>query len=199
VEPAKPQTPAADASEYIVQSGDTLGGIASKVGMTISELKTLNHMTADWIYVGQKLKIKGTSLSVPESTPPQTPPSSGNDVAAKIVSTAKSLMGIPYVWGGSTTSGFDCSGFIYYVANKAGIEISRYTAEGFYNRSYYVDKPQAGDLVFFENTYKNGISHVGFYIGNNQFIHADESRGIAVSSLSNSYFKEHFASFKRFY
>ncbi|OIK10593.1 hypothetical protein BIV60_20445 [Bacillus sp. MUM 116] len=202
VQPAKPQTPQTNATDYIVKSGDTLGGIASKAGMTVAELKTLNNMTSDRIYVGQKLKIKGTSVSVPESTqtPTQTQPQpSGGDVSAQIVSTAKSLMGIPYVWAGSTPSGFDCSGFIYYVAKQAGIEIGRLTAEGYYNRSYYVDKPKSGDLVFFENTYKSGISHVGIYIGNNQFIHADPDRGVAISSLSISYFKEHFASFKRFY
>ncbi|MGG1397368.1 LysM peptidoglycan-binding domain-containing protein [Bacillus salipaludis] len=202
VQPGKPQTPPANATDYIVKSGDTLGGIAKQAGMTVAELKVLNNMTSDRIYVGQKLKIKGSAVSVPESTQSTTPPTeqpSGTDVSAKIISTAKSLMGIPYVWAGSTTSGFDCSGFIYYVANQAGIEIGRLSAEGYYNRSYYVDKPKAGDLVFFENTYKSGISHVGIYIGNNQFIHADPDRGIATSSLSISYFKEHFASFKRFY
>ncbi|WHY91682.1 LysM peptidoglycan-binding domain-containing protein [Neobacillus cucumis] len=198
VQPAKPQTPPANATDYIVKSGDTLGGIAKQAGMTVAELKVLNNMTSDRIYVGQKLKITGTSVSVPESTTTPTPPSSG-DVSAKIVSTAKSLMGIPYVWAGSTPSGFDCSGFIYYVANQAGIDIGRYSADGYYNRTYYVDKPKAGDLVFFENTYKKGISHVGFYLGDNQFVHADPSRGIAISSLTISYFKEHFASFKRFY
>ncbi|MED1471911.1 peptidoglycan endopeptidase [Bacillus salipaludis] len=208
VQPDKPQTPPADVTDYIVKSGDTLGGIASRAGMTVAELKTLNHLSSDRIYVGQKLKIKGSSVSVTESTQTENQtqtqtqtqkPSSSGDVSAKIVSTAKSLMGIPYVWGGSTPSGFDCSGFIYYVANQAGIEIGRLTADGYYNRSYYVDKPKAGDLVFFENTYKSGISHVGIYIGNNQFIHADPDRGIAISSLNISYFKEHFASFKRFY
>ncbi|MED3563145.1 LysM peptidoglycan-binding domain-containing protein [Bacillus xiapuensis] len=200
VQPAKPQTPQTNATGYIVKSGDTLGGIASKAGMTVAELKALNNMTSDRIYVGQKLKIKGTSVSVPESTQKPTPTQpSGDDVSAQIVSTAKSLMGVPYVWAGSTTSGFDCSGFIYYVAKQAGIEIGRLTAEGYYNRSYYVDKPKSGDLVFFQNTYRKGISHVGIYIGNNQFIHADPDRGVATSSLSISYFKEHFASFKRFY
>ncbi|MBI0577971.1 LysM peptidoglycan-binding domain-containing protein [Neobacillus cucumis] len=208
VQPDQPQTPPADATDYIVKSGDTLGGIARKAGMTVAELKTLNHLSSDRIYVGQKLKIKGSSVSVTESTQTENQtqtqtqtqqPSSSGDVSAKIVSTAKSLMGIPYVWAGSTPSGFDCSGFIYYVANQAGIEIGRLSADGYYNRSYYVDKPKAGDLVFFENTYKSGISHVGIYIGNNQFIHADPDRGIATSSLSISYFKEHFASFKRFY
>ncbi|MDR7002200.1 LysM peptidoglycan-binding domain-containing protein [Neobacillus niacini] len=198
VQTTKPQTPPANTTDYIVKSGDTLSGIAMKAGMTIGELKALNNMTSDRIYVGKKLKIKANSVSVPESTQPQ-PPASGNDVSTQIVNTAKSLIGIPYVWGGSTPSGFDCSGFIYHVANQAGIDIGRYSADGYYNRSYYVDKPKAGDLVFFENTYKNGISHVGFYIGNNQFIHADEARGITIASLSNSYFKEHFASFKRFY
>ena len=65
-------------------------------------------------------------------------------------------MGVPYVWAGSTPDGFDCSGFIYYAYNKAGKQMGRYSSEGYYNRSFYVNEPQPGDLVFFENTYKKG-------------------------------------------
>ena len=108
-------------------------------------------------------------------------------------------MGIPYVWGGSTLSGFDCSGFIYYVVNKTGKSIGRYSAAGYFDRSYYVDQPQAGDLVFFANTYKKGISHLGIYLGGRQFIHADEKYGIKISTLDSPYYTEHFDSFKRLY
>ena len=97
-----------------------------------------------------------------------------------------------------STRGFDCSGFIYYVYNQAGVSIPRTNAKGFDARSYEVSKPQVGDLVFFKNTYTAGISHVGIYIGNNQFLHAGGDR-VQVTSLSDSYWSKHFDSFKRLY
>ncbi|WP_040207117.1 C40 family peptidase [Neobacillus jeddahensis] len=203
--PAVVTPPAPATGSYVIKSGDTLGKISSQYGMTVATLKSLNGLSSDMIYVGQKLKVtgqvsdkdddKGTDTSSNSGT--ETPASS--NFAAKMVSTAKSLLGTPYVWAGSSTSGFDCSGFIYYVANQAGNKVGRLSAAGYYDRSYYVDSPKAGDLVFFENTYKQGISHVGIYIGDNQFIHADETHGIMISNLSNTYYKAHFAAFKRFY
>jgi LysM repeat protein len=193
---AKPATPAPTVatSNYVVKSGDTLGKIAVTYDMTVAELKSLNHLTSDRIYVGQTLKVTGTAKT--EAAPTST---TTIDVATQIIAAAKSLIGIPYVWGGSTTSGFDCSGFIYYVANKAGKTVPRTSAAGYYDRSYYVDSPKSGDLVFFQNTYKQGISHIGFYLNENQFIHADEKHGIMISNLHSAYYTAHFAAFKRLY
>jgi LysM repeat protein len=186
------QAPVAGSTDYIVQSGDTLGRIAAQFDVTVSSIKKLNNLSSDLIYVGQTMKIAG--VAVPTGTPSQL-----SNLATAVIQEARNLMGVPYVWGGSSNSGFDCSGFIYYVYNKAGFSTSRYNAAGFYSRSHYVDQPQAGDLVFFENTYKKGISHVGIYLGDNQFIHADEDRGIAITNLNSSYFKAHLDGFKRFY
>ena len=108
-----------------------------------------------------------------------------------LINGAKKLIGVPYKWGGTTPSGFDCSGFIYYVYKQAGYDISRTSAQGYSDRSFYVDSPQVGDLVFFKNTYKQGISHVGIYVGNNQFINASSS-GVEITSLNNSYWSKHF-------
>ncbi|MEH7095627.1 C40 family peptidase [Neobacillus vireti] len=193
---AKPatSTPTVVTSNYIVKSGDTLGKIAVTYDMTVPDLKSLNHLTSDRIYVGQTLKVTGTVKTV---TAPA--PVTQTDVSAQIVSIAKSLIGVPYVWGGSTTSGFDCSGFVFYVANKAGKSLPRTSAAGYYDRTYYVDSPKAGDIVFFENTYKQGISHLGIYLNENQFIHADEKHGIMISNLHSPYYTAHFAAFKRFY
>ncbi|MEH6908143.1 C40 family peptidase [Neobacillus drentensis] len=179
-----------ETTEYIVKSGDTLGRIAGKYQLSVKELKELNKLSSDRIYVGQKLKVPGTKT--------QTEPTVDTELVAKMITSAKKLIGIPYVWGGSTPSGFDCSGFIYYVANQAGMDIGRYSAEGYYDRTYYVDTPKAGDIVFFENTYKRGISHLGIYLGNNQFIHANDS-GVMISNLQGAYYQAHFESFKRFY
>jgi LysM repeat protein len=191
-------TPAvASESVYTIKSGDTLGKIASQFNMTVTALKSLNNLSSDLIYAGKTLKVSGqaTPTETTEDKKTEAPAATNGD---KVVQEAKALLGTPYVWGGSTTKGFDCSGFIYYVYNKTGKNLTRTSAEGYYNRSYYVDKPQVGDLVFFENTYKKGISHVGIYLGNNEFIHAGNDK-VEISSLNNSYYKKHFESFKRFY
>jgi cell wall-associated NlpC family hydrolase len=99
------------------------------------------------------------------------------------------LLGAPYVWGGSSPSGFDCSGFVWYAARQAGKSISRGML-GEYNSGPHPsrDELKAGDLVFFQNTYTPGLSHNGIYIGNGQFVHAaDEHAGVTISSLSSAY------------
>jgi LysM repeat protein len=176
-------------SEYVVENGDTLGIIAAQFNITVPQLKSLNGLNSNLIYVGQVLKVPGKAA---------TTPATDSDLVTQMIANAKSVIGTPYVWGGSTLSGFDCSGFIYYVANRSGMKIGRYSAEGFYDRTYYVDTPKAGDIVFFENTYKKGISHLGIYLGKNQFIHANDS-GVMISNLQSPYYQAHFESFKRFY
>ena len=195
---SKPSAPAST-GVYVVKSGDSLSLIASRNGMSIAALKQMNSLKSDVIFAGQKLKVAGGSS--PGTTPPKvnTPSSSGGYSTSKLISSAKSLMGIPYVWGGASTSGFDCSGFIYYVYKQAGKNITRTNVEGYYSRSYEVSSPAVGDLVFFSNTYKKGISHMGIYVGSGQFIHASSSAGITITSLSNSYFEPRFTAFKRLY
>ncbi|OLS41111.1 LysM peptidoglycan-binding domain-containing protein [Bacillus sp. MRMR6] len=200
-----PSAPSTTVSEYSVKSGDYLGKIAKEFGLTVAALKALNGLTSDLIFVGQKLKVSIGTTTVVETAPPAAvtaPPSTPvltTPEVSNLIDIAKSLMGIRYAWGGQTVNGFDCSGFIYYVVNKSGKSIVRTSADGYHNRSYYVNQPQIGDLVFFQNTYKQGISHLGFYIGNNQFIHADATLGVTITSLSNSYWSKHFEGFKRFY
>lgn len=108
-----------------------------------------------------------------------------------IVSTAMAFVGCPYVWGGTSPSGFDCSGFVQYVFMQNGYYISRLADTQYYD-GYVVsyDNLQPGDLVFFENTYAEyGITHVGIYIGGGAFVHAANSNdGVKVSYLSEGYY-----------
>lgn len=105
----------------------------------------------------------------------------------KAVSTALGLQGVPYYFGGTSPSGFDCSGFIQYVLRHAGVSVPRMADEQYY-ASVRVDNPKLGDLVFFE-TYMPGVSHVGLSLGGGSFIHASSSRGVTISSLEDDYWK----------
>ncbi len=118
--------------------------------------------------------------------------------AEAIIATAKKYIGVPYLWAGTTPSGFDCSGFVQYVFRAHGISLNR-TAATQYRHGTYVSKSalRVGDLVFFQNTYKAGISHVGIYIGDGKFIHCSSSKGVTISSLSSSYYVSHYYGARR--
>jgi LysM repeat protein len=203
--PAPTPTVQANSSTYTIQSGDTLSGIARQFSTTVDTISQLNSLSSTRIYVGQTLKVTGqpaaAAAPVQNVQKVSTSADTSNSAdAAQVTLIAKSLVGTPYVWGGNTTAGFDCSGLIYYVYNKAGLSLARYSADGYANRSYEVDKPVPGDLVFFSNTYTTGISHVGIYLGGDSFVQAaDEKHGVIISSLSNTYYKQHFDHFARFY
>jgi len=115
-----------------------------------------------------------------------------------IVSTARRFLGNVYIWGGTTPRGFDCSGLSYFVYKLNGIELPRISWLQFRSGSGQKIKKSEldqGDLVFFQ-TYKRGASHVGIYVGNNQFIHASPKYGVTTSSLDEPYFKKRYVGAK---
>ena len=120
--------------------------------------------------------------------------SSGSSRGNQIVETAKKYLGVPYVYGGTSPSGFDCSGFVYYVLKIHGITVSR-TCASMYKCGTPINKSdlRPGDLVFFQGTSAAGISHVGIYVGNGQFIHSPH-RGKVVSfaDLNSDYYTSHY-------
>lgn len=126
--------------------------------------------------------------------------SSRDKLTQNIINESKKYLGIPYLYGGSTTSGFDCSGYTQYVYRKFGISLSR-SSVGQANNGSRVSKNnlQPGDLVIFEGTYKPGPSHTGIYLGNDMFITATSSKGISIASLNSSYWGSHYAYGRRVY
>ena len=119
------------------------------------------------------------------------------NLAQRIIATGKKYIGVPYVWGGSTPSGFDCSGFTQYVFRQHGIQLPRTSAQQ-YSVGTWVAKSnlRPGDLVFF-NTSGSGVSHLGIYLGNGDFLHASSSKGVMISQLSNSYWAPRYVGAKR--
>lgn len=191
--PAAPPTQA-NTTTYRVVSGDTLSKISRSYKVSVAQLMSWNNLSTSNIRVGQVLKIQGGTAPAPSPVQVSNPAASSK--AGQVLSIARTQLGVPYAWGGTTSSGFDCSGYLYYVYNRAGITIPRTNTIGYYASSFTVSSPQPGDLVFFKNTYRPGISHVGIYIGNNSFIHAGGDR-VQITSLNDSYWGKHFDSYKR--
>lgn len=118
----------------------------------------------------------------------------GTATGAQILSKAQSYLGSPYVYGGASPSGFDCSGFVYYVYGTFGISVGR-TPAAQASAGTQVDKAslQVGDIVLFAGTGGSGITHAGIYAGNGQFIHSPNSRStVSYSDLNSGYWSEHF-------
>jgi len=114
----------------------------------------------------------------------------------KVAATAAAYIGQPYVWGGNAPGGFDCSGLVQWVYNKTGFEMPRLIPDQLAAGKKVAQADlRPGDLIGFANTYRPGLSHVGIYIGNDNFIHAaDEAHGVMISSLQEDYWKDRYVS-----
>lgn len=116
-------------------------------------------------------------------------------IAQQLTRSALRFLGVPYVFGGTSTSGFDCSGYVQHVFASLGISLPRTADAQYYAGSRINGQMKAGDLVFFQ-TYEPGPSHVGIYLGNHNFVHAS-SHGVMVSSLTDSYWAARYIGAKR--
>jgi cell wall-associated NlpC family hydrolase len=117
----------------------------------------------------------------------------------QVVTRALSYVGVPYRWGGTTDAGFDCAGLVQRVYADLGLKLPRTSLEQYFEgEEVPFDQLQAGDLVFFKNTYRRGISHVGIYAGNGVFIHAATSRRrVVAEAIARDYYTQRFAGARR--
>ncbi|WP_251130797.1 SH3 domain-containing protein [Exiguobacterium sp. s157] len=222
--PSAPVTPNAgdggagnEAFDYVVNtpslnvraSASTSSAIIGSVksGQTLRVVQTSNGWHQ--IYIGNTTGFVAASYvkAVPKGStvnPTPTPaPSQGAGIAA--IAVAKKYVGTPYIWASSNPAngGFDCSGLIHYAFNQAGYSVPRTNVATYWAGSYFGTQlsktfvPQAGDLVFFENTYTAGPSHMGIMINADTFIHAG-TYGLGYNTISKEpYWKSRVIGYKR--
>lgn len=131
---------------------------------------------------------------------PVVPSADSSAFGANVVAFAQQYLGVPYVYGGSSPSGFDCSGFTRYVYALAGVSLPHSATDQFYQHGSPVEKAdlQVGDAVFFFRPGTSAIGHVGIYIGGGNFIHARTSIArVSIDSLNSTYYRTYYAGAKR--
>ena len=166
---------------------------------TYGESVEILGVDGEWYKVsagGKTGYIRGDYVSFTEPDPSQAP--AAGSIGEQIVAFAEQLLGTPYVWAGSSTSGFDCSGFVSYVFKNFGYTVNR-TAASMYTNGVAVDKSelQIGDAVFFASS-SESIGHVGIYIGDGEFIHSSSGCGyVTISGLDESYYSRMYVGARR--
>lgn len=202
-------------SEYVVKRGDSLGLIAKRYGVSVRALKKENNIKGSVIRVGQVLYIPGydkpeTKYIAVQENPPQNTNGhtkhkkaevkNGRFSKESIIQVAKKYLGAPYKFGGyDLATGIDCSGYVKKIFSRFNVELPRTARDIYYKSGYRVAKSQldTGDLVFFQ-TYAKYPSHVGIYIGNEEFIHASSaSKMVTIDSINKRYYRARYIGAKR--
>ena len=131
----------------------------------------------------------------PVKRPRKAGPAAHGDVAKALVDEAETWLGVPYVWGGETREGADCSGFLKSIyATAAGIDLPRTTRQQMEACAPVDrDKVSVGDILFFSSKRSGGeVAHVGMYIGGGRMIHASSSRGVVEDEIGLKYYTDHY-------
>jgi cell wall-associated NlpC family hydrolase len=133
-------------------------------------------------------------------TPPATPPDAAAPDEPLLVA-IRSFIGTPYHYGGINKRGMDCSGFVIAVFLASYRMLLPHSSVSLYNMAFPIpaDSVQPGDLVFFRTRHSRGIDHVGICLDERRFAHASPTSGVMVSSLSEEYFRKHFAGIRRLF
>ncbi|SDI10262.1 Cell wall-associated hydrolase, NlpC family [Desulfosporosinus hippei DSM 8344] len=172
----------------------TVDGIfGNKTNTAVQAFQRDQNLLVDGIVGPQTLEALKNAKALPQAKV------SPQEKTNQLISKAKSFLGVPYKWGGTTPSGFDCSGFTRYVFASQNITLPRVSLDQYgIGTSVSFNNLIAGDLVFFNLVPGKQISHVGIYIGDNQFISATSSKGIAIYGFT-PYWSKAYVGAKRVY
>ena len=164
--------------------------LLSSIKDQIAELQAAERERQARIEAAARARLNAAPTAPATTDAPTGAPSSQY---GGVVGIAMQYLGTPYVWGGSSPSGFDCSGFTMYVFSRVGVSIPR-TVSTQYAVGVAVSRSelQPGDLVFF-----NGLGHVGIYIGGNQFIHSPHTGDVVKISAMTGYYSDNYVGARR--
>jgi peptidoglycan endopeptidase LytE len=209
--------PSTELESYVVRKGDNLYAISRRVGLSVEEIKKFNHLQVTALKVGQVLTLpkvgrgeeveedvedKGDSEEPTvqldeegkkEKTSKPVGKWSSFEERNLFVKVVKTFLGVPYRLGGSTLKGIDCSAFVKKIYQIFSIDLPRTAREQLhFGKGVEKNELEEGDLVFFRTWRANG-THVGIYIGNNEFVHASSlQREVKVDNLDTPYYNKRF-------
>ena len=187
---------------YKVISGSRIGYIRSDY-LELTEAPYENAASSNspkFFRLGKSTGVTPSAAALKGTSSSASGASGANISGAAIVAEAQKYLGAPYVAGGASPSGFDCSGFVSYVVNNcgAGFSFGRLTAESWRQQCSIISASQMrpGDLIFFQGTYNtSGASHVGIYLGDGKMIHCGNP--VKISSINTAYWQQHFYCYGR--
>jgi cell wall-associated NlpC family hydrolase len=174
------------------------GAIATLIGVGLLVTVILVQLVATILTGAQTsgsvpTRVTQTSATVVPAPGTTMTPAVDGTLAARVIELAQTWLGVPYVFGGCSRGGVDCSCLVQNVYAALGIHLPRVAVDQF-NATTPVTDPQPGDLVFFANTYEPGISHVGIYVGNGLQINAPTTgQVVSVAAVFTGYWGAHYA------
>lgn len=207
----------AELESYVVRKGDNLYAVSKRVGLSVEEIKKMNHLQVTALKIGQILTLPqvGREEAVEEEAeklgdseePIAEPDEKGQEEETSkpvrkwssseernlLVKVVKTFLGVPYRLGGSTLKGIDCSAFVKKIYQIFSVDLPRTAREQLhFGKGVEKKELKEGDLVFFRTRRAHG-THVGIYIGNNEFVHASSrKKEVKVDNLDMPYYDQRF-------